>query len=281
MAWFRKRGPIRFGVVASFRGSADETRKAAEPFLERLCEAFGEPIELGVAPSYEALLEQLMAGEVDLAWMSPILHIRAVAAGAEMVAVCRRHGSLTYRSAVLVLEGGSVESFHDLRGARFAWTDVDSAAGYMLPRQTLLDLGLGEIDFVDETFHPSFLEAAEAVAREKADACACYVRDSEDPDEARLDLRQNLGADLAAKLRVLVISDPIPCDGLVIGTHVSDDDVAALKKALVAVSTTGFEESAVYKLFQAEALEPMNERIEQILMSWSFTDAAITSRSEP
>src|SRR5258708_931375 len=103
-----------------------ETPAALERFGAQLAHEIGEPITVGVVPTYAALEAALAAGEAQLAWLPPIL----------------RDGASEYCSVLFVRADSDVFTLSDLRGSTVAWVDLCSAAGYLLPRLHLVAEGL-------------------------------------------------------------------------------------------------------------------------------------------
>src|SRR6202012_2041479 len=81
-----QRVPIRVGVAVSeghseLAGAASVTREKLELFCEALGDALGGPGgPFGVA-HYRELLEAMHDGRLDLAWLPPIIALRATARG--------------------------------------------------------------------------------------------------------------------------------------------------------------------------------------------------------
>src|SRR5438477_7841987 len=172
-----------------------------------LAKGLGSGVDASMADDYDQLLKQVIAGEVDVAWLPPLLHARAAEQGARLVALPQRGGWLTFRSALLVRKDDPVKSIAALRGVRAAWRDRSSASGYLFPRLELAARGAPpEKAFASEKFYGSVLDAAMAVVNGEADLCTCFVSDAaRDPQRAAVEVRTALGA-AAEKLRVLHVT---------------------------------------------------------------------------
>jgi phosphonate transport system substrate-binding protein len=242
-----------------------------------LAAGLGSPVEAVLADDYERLLDQVLGGAVDVAWLPPLLHARAAEKGARLVALPQRGGWLTFRSALLVRKEDPVASPGALRGVRVAWRDRASASGYLFPRIELAALGATpEKAFSSEKFYGSVVDAAQAVAAGAADLCTCWVSDpaARDSKRAMAEVEKALGPVLAAKLRVLHVTDPIPPDGLVVGAGVAEPERAAIATALLGLHTTPDGRKALETVFQAERLAPVNDALLRSLRTWAEAAAA-------
>jgi phosphonate transport system substrate-binding protein len=247
------------------------------PKLARLLgTALGTTVTTSVAPSYELLLERLLAGKTQVAWLPPLLHARATRQGAKLAAVPLRGGWLTYRSALLVRKDQPVVGLSRMRGLRAAWVDRSSGSGYVFPRLELSMLGAPpERVFASEDFFGSAAKAGAAVAAGEADVCACFVSDAagRDPATALQDVRRAVG-DAAPALRVLHVTEPIPPDGFVLSAKLTGPEQTRVTAALLALHETLAGRDLLRDLLRAEKLSAVTEAIVRSLRSWMDAAAA-------
>lgn len=263
--------PVRFGAVQSYLGGGARLRQASESFLAEFAKSVRRPVEVSLSNDYVDLLASVVCGQVHLAWMPPIIHMRATPKGASLVAVSERGGALTYRSAVLVRDESPYRTLRDLRGVRIAWTERKSAAGCRFPRLDMLLAGLEPTrDFVIERFVGSAQRAAEAVVAGEADVCACYVREgaSDTGADAHADVTRALGP-IAAKLRVIHVTDAIPGDGIVVAPTLDAAARDRLAQALFALSDAPDGRRAIKALIEADRLSPVTPAFQKLLGRWS------------
>lgn len=139
--------------------------------------------------NYEAQVEALMDGDIDVAWNSPLAWVRArrmaAAAGREALAVAMRDTDRDLSSVVVVRNGDGIDSIAGLRGKVVAVGAVDSPQATLLPLSHLRSHGLvaGD-DFTVRRFDVSVgkhgdhvggeRDAARALASGEADA-ACML----------------------------------------------------------------------------------------------------------
>ena len=253
---------VTFGLSRNHAGA----NLAAWPALlsNGLGAGLGSPVETVLAADYDELLQLALAGKADVAWLPPLLHARAAERGARLVALPQRGGWLTFRSALLVRKDAPYKSGRDLKGSRAAWRDKSSASGYLFPR---IELG---VPFASEKFYGSVVDAATAVVNGEADLCTCWVSEpaARDLDRALTEVEKSLGP-LAAQLRVLHVTDPIPPDGLVLGAHVGEPERTTISTALLGMHTTPEGREALRLAFQAERLAPVNDALLRSLKSWA------------
>lgn len=234
----------------------------------------GSEVAVVLADDYEKLLAGVLSQTVDIAWLPPLLHARAAKEGARLVALPQREGWLTFRSALLVRKDDAVSSLQALRSVRVAWRDRSSASGYLFPRLELASRGVPpDKAFASEKFYGSVVVAAQAVIAGEADLCTCYVSDpaARDPQRAMVEIEKVLGP-LAASLRVLHVTDPIPPDGLVVGPRVTPAEQGPIATALLGLHNTAEGRRALQTVLQAERLAPVNDALLQSLRTWA--DAA-------
>ena len=167
--------PITLAVVPS----ATDGNAHAQA-LERLCDALGQLLDVGVRgvqpESYSALTTELEMDRVQYAWMSPALVVLA----SEKLRITPllsavREERTEYSSALFVPADSAIQSVHDLRGTRVAWVDRTSASGYLMPRLQLAARGIDPAQlFGEELFLRSHGEVVRAVLDGRADVGATY-----------------------------------------------------------------------------------------------------------
>lgn len=203
---------LRFGVALT----TDPGRTKGQ--LDALCRALSRATGLTVTAAthwhYHRLLESIGSGQVELAWLPPILAMRAAGRGRLMpIALPVRNGVASYCSALFCRDEAPYKSPADLRGVRAAWVDRQSAAGYLVVRAALRSQGVDlEQAFASDQFHGAHDAVARAVLDGEADVGATFVH--LDPPEAT-DLRKARIARAgwgAAKVRLLTLAGPIPAD---------------------------------------------------------------------
>jgi phosphonate transport system substrate-binding protein len=239
---------IRFGMSRAHGGAKlVEGARLLTAALEAQLEL---PVQLVLAGDYEEVLEAVLAAQLEVAWMPPLLHERARHGGASLVALSQRGGKLRFRSAILVREESTHQSLHDLRGARAAWSDRHSAAGHLYPKQHL-----GAISLSGEEVFGSPLAAMGAVVDGRADFCAGFVSDAAGQDRAlaQAEIRASF-APVADGLRVLDVTGPIPPDGIVVAPHVEAAMRERLGDALTRLHNAPAGRAAITVLMGADRL---------------------------
>ena len=253
---------LRFGVSASHGGA--HLLDGANQFVTALTTQLGKPVRLWVASDYEHLLKAVVDGAIELAWMPPLLQARAVPAGGRLVAVSMREGQLTYRSALLVRTNAPWHKASELRNLRAAWVDPSSASGHVFPRMHVLAAAgksPNEV-FSSEIFEGSFSRACSAVAHDRADLCACFIKESAHRGGTVLeDLRSNFGW-LVERLRVLDVTDAITPDGIVLARGAAEEHPQLLR-ALLGMHEVPEGASALHTLMRADMLVAPPPEVEQ------------------
>lgn len=263
-------GALSFGISRSHAGQ--DLDAGARRFAAALAARLGRKVGATITRDYEQLLDGLLVGGISIAWMPPLVHVRAAEKGAPLACVSQRGGALTYRSALIVRGDSHRTTVRGLRGVRAAWADPFSASGYLFPQLHLLAAGLDpRYDFASESFHGSAARACRAVSDGEADLCAHYISDAAGAASSQhwklgqLELRQALGDAVADQLRILDVTDPIPPDGMVLAPPLDGRLQATVRDALLRLHEDAQGKEALRGLLQAERLMPVTGDVVKII----------------
>lgn len=144
VAWWSRTphptGPVlRFGAPPIL--AADELTEALAPLEGHLEAALARPVDLVVAASYGEALEQFARGAVDVAMLTPLLYVQAIADEPMRALAMTDPVGLSGHEGVLLVAPDVVD-LEALRGATICFTDPNSTSGYLLPRRYLRKNGL-------------------------------------------------------------------------------------------------------------------------------------------
>lgn len=199
-----------------------------EDFAAGLEAALARPVRLLRYARYADLSEAMVQGFIDLGWLPPAVYVGARRAGSvRAVAVVERAGADRYRSALLA-RPGAVPSYRELRGARAAWVDPWSAAGYLMPRGLIAAQGLDPSRVLSsERFCGSYDAALDALVARTADLTGgfCSVDGSGEITHRSWST--------AVSVRVLEVSPPIPSDVLCTTASLAAPESASIERALL------------------------------------------------
>lgn len=213
------------------------TNGSTREHVDSFCRALSAATDLDVTGialwHYHRLLEAMETGDVDLAWLPPILAAQAAHDGrAVPLAVPVRGGVSSYSTALFVPERSAVRSPQDLEGLRAAWVDRQSVSGYLLIRAHLRSLGvMPERAFTSDRFFGSHEAVVRAVIDDSADVGATFIHLDERPGRRgpRI-LRAGWGD---AKVRVIAHAGPIPSDVVAASTRLGAAEARLVQDALL------------------------------------------------
>jgi phosphonate transport system substrate-binding protein len=246
---------LRFLIARSIEHR--ETPAALERFGAQLAHAIGEPVSVGVVPTYAELDAALAAGEAQLAWVPPILLADGDENRLVPLVTAMRGGANEYCSVLFVRADSNVFTLKELRGSTVAWVDPCSAAGYLLPRLHLIAEGLR----LEKLFaHERFLGSHHAVVRAVFDGSADVGATFGGPPGSR-DADERSGfADVEPRqpVRVIFRSGPVSADAVVCDTSLPEKTRVRVAAALVHLGTFAIGRMVTRRLFGAEAFAPFD-----------------------
>lgn len=252
---------IRLGTTLSELGrlTMRPTVRTTGPTHGRLgvlCDALSVALEVPFVPhsvsTYGDLLAGLHWGEIQLAWLPPMIALRAVLRKSAIpIAAPIRAGSAWYWTALFAREDSDIKELSDLDNARVAWVDHMSSAGYLVIRASLRAEGISlEKAFGDEQFVGTHDAVVSAVMGGRADVGATYAHFD---DAGRI---RNAGWG-KQRVRVLKYAGPIPSDILAASSHLDPALTLQIGETLTLDGHSDVKRSAM-ELLDATGFAPVD-----------------------
>lgn len=94
----------------------------------------GVPLDFVLFSNYEQQVKSLLAGHIDIAWNTPLAHVRVKQqSGGQSRALGMRDSDRDFRSRILVRSDAGISSLSELEGQRLAVGTKDSTQANILP----------------------------------------------------------------------------------------------------------------------------------------------------
>jgi phosphonate transport system substrate-binding protein len=140
------------------------TEKA--PLKAYLEQKLGRPVNLIIPTSYNATVEALGNGSLDFAYLGGLTYIKAHARYS-VVPLVQRSSDLQFRSFFITSSHSSIHSLGDLKGKTFAFGDINSTSGHLMPYMEMRQAGVDpntSLKFRYTGSHPATAKAVESGA---------------------------------------------------------------------------------------------------------------------
>ena len=191
-----------------------------QPLMDYLSQELGRPVELKTVTDYTAVTEALKYGHADIARFGSSSYVLAEKEVdiIPIASVANDDGTLMSYQSYIIAQSDIII----LEGATFAYVDIGSTTGYLLPATYIKknNIQLGETIFAGG--HPQVIEA---VRNGQVDAGAIA--------SARWLSAVQEGVIKANELNILWQSDPIPRGPTVVRADMPEDLRLAIQQALL------------------------------------------------
>ncbi|MDP9454867.1 MAG: phosphate/phosphite/phosphonate ABC transporter substrate-binding protein [Actinomycetota bacterium] len=236
--------PLRVGLVPN--QNPEKVQAEYEPLGDYLSKELGTEVELSVPASYNAVVEAMASGELDLAYFGGLTYVQArerAEVHPLVTEINPRTHDTTYRSVVIVPADSPVREVSELRGQDFAFGSVSSTSGSLYPSIMLKEAGVDyRTDLGETTYTGGHDATAQAVAGGRVDAGGI-----EDRILYRL---QEEGAIEEDSVRAIEESEPIQGYPWVVRDDLPDDLEGAIVDAYL-----NMEDPKLLDLLAAEGYE--------------------------
>jgi len=141
--------------------------KRLTPLTKYLSNALHRPVSLKLSPDMGAAIKETAAGNVDLAYLTPVAYLRAHdEGGAQLVAKTVTDGKASFQLMIVVKEDSPIKTVADLAGKSFAFGDKAA----ILQRAVVVGAGVQLEQFSDYKFIGHYDNIASAVMNKDFDA---------------------------------------------------------------------------------------------------------------
>ena len=152
-AWAQQIPQLRIGVLG---GENEADRMGRYGGYARLIEEiFGVPVRLFQASDYSGVVQAFAGRHIEMASMSPAAYAAAWAesnGNVEPFLVTQEaDGSTSYIAVMFVRADSNIRTLEDMRGRAMAWSDPNSASGFLIPRAALRQQGVNPDTFFGRT----------------------------------------------------------------------------------------------------------------------------------
>jgi phosphonate transport system substrate-binding protein len=177
--WKAQVKEFRIGLLGG--ENTQDRLKRYDAFQKLLQETLGIPVKIFPAADYAGVMQGLAAGQLDVTEFSP-----SAFAGTWLDCKCvepvvvplEKDGSIFYIAAMVVRADSGINSIDDMKGHSLAFTDPNSASGYLIPSVTLRAKGIDLADgkyFSHTGFSGGHEQGVVAVLNRQYDACVVWT----------------------------------------------------------------------------------------------------------
>ncbi|TGD43230.1 phosphonate ABC transporter substrate-binding protein [Pseudotabrizicola sediminis] len=125
--------------------NAQDRMTSNECFRKYVEEAIGVPVKLFAPADYDGVIQGLLGGTIDMAWLGPSAYAKVYLTNPEAVDVAMVKTNLdktyTYYSIGFARADSGITSMDDMKGKVMSFNDPNSASGYLIPRVELPQSG--------------------------------------------------------------------------------------------------------------------------------------------
>jgi len=233
--------PLQVGLIPN--ENPEEVEAQYQPLEDYLKKEIGREVELSVPTTYNAVVEAMVSGELDLAYFGGLTYVQArqrADVHPLFTEVNPRTGTTKYRSVIIVPADSDVKKVEDLEGETFAFGSVSSTSGSLYPSIMLDQAGIDYRTDLEEVIYTGGHDTtAQAVANGQVAAGGLE-------DRILYDLQEE-GIIEKGKVRVIEESDPIEGYPWVVRNALSGKDEQDLIDAFL-----GIEDPELLDLLRAE-----------------------------
>lgn len=145
--------------------------RESQPFIEYLQNKTGAKVELTVPTNYAAVVEAVSNDRVDIAYFGGFTFVQASARAGAWPLV-QREEDQAFHSKFITQHGSPIHSLSDLKGHSFAFGDVNSTSGHLMPAYFMRQQGVDQAVIEKAVYTGGHDATALAVANGKVDAGA-------------------------------------------------------------------------------------------------------------
>lgn len=145
--------------------------RESQSFIEYLQNKTGAKVELSVPTNYAAVVEAVSNDRVDIAYFGGFTYVQA-SARAGIAPLVQREEDQVFHSKFITQLASPVHSLSDLKGHSFAFGDVNSTSGHLMPAYFMRQQGVDHAVIEKAVYTGGHDATALAVANGKVDAGA-------------------------------------------------------------------------------------------------------------
>jgi phosphonate transport system substrate-binding protein len=164
-------GVIRFGVEPY------DSNAILTPIYNKIGDAIsaqvGCPVQIYIATSYNAEIEAMRAGKLDIGQFGPLGYVLAhqVADAQAVATVADANGKPSfYTASIVTWPGSGITTLKQVKGHTFAYSDPASTSGHLFPAYALKSVGINPDKGVQPIFAGSHTASFEAIRNHKVEA---------------------------------------------------------------------------------------------------------------
>ncbi len=161
---------IRVGMIPD-AGATQVSIEQKAPLRDHLAKATGLNVELIIPTNYNATVEALGNGSLDFAYLGGLTYVIAHEKYG-VVPMVQRESDLQFHSLFITQTGSSIKSLADLKGKNFAYGDIVSTSGHLMPYAALTKAGIDSDKDMKSRYTGSHPATAKAVESGTVDAGA-------------------------------------------------------------------------------------------------------------
>ena len=145
--------------------------RESEPLVAYLEKEVGAKIDLTVPTNYAAVVEAIANDQVDIAYLGGFTYVQA-SKRSGVVPLVQRDRDRNFHSLFITHNDSGINSLSDLKGHRFAFGDVNSTSGHLMPEFFMREAHV-DPEVISKAIYSGGHDAtALAVANKKVDAGA-------------------------------------------------------------------------------------------------------------
>ncbi|HXB22486.1 MAG TPA: phosphate/phosphite/phosphonate ABC transporter substrate-binding protein [Candidatus Solibacter sp.] len=158
-------GAFNVGMIPD-AGATQVSIQEKAPLKAYLAKAMGREVNLVIPTSYNATIEALGNGSLDFAYLGGLSYLKAHKQY-DVIPLVQRSVDLQFHSVFLTGANSPVHSLKDLKGTKFAYGDINSTSGHLIPYMEMRQAGIDpdtDLQFRYSGSHPATAKAVESGA---------------------------------------------------------------------------------------------------------------------
>ncbi|HEX3092349.1 MAG TPA: phosphate/phosphite/phosphonate ABC transporter substrate-binding protein [Candidatus Angelobacter sp.] len=218
------------------------------PLQNYLKQYMGRDVKLVTLNSYSATLDSLSGGAVDFACLGAVTYVRG-RARMGLIPLVQRSSDLQFHSIIIANTSKPIYSLNDLRGKQFAFGDINSTSGHVIPYLEMKHAGINPDSDITFRYSGEHSATVKLVEMGMVDAGAV--------DESVFNAMIKDGRADPGRLRVIHTSKPFVDYVYVARRDISDSEKEKFAAALLALKEGKNDD--VLKLLRASKFVKAND----------------------